>query len=86
VQLPEEEIDAVFGSTEPATVILTAPGETDTVLAVGDGTISEPGRYAVVCLIPVGADPDEVLNSQGPLEGDAPPHVVQGMFTEVTVE
>jgi hypothetical protein len=86
VQLPEAEIDAIFGAAEPATVILTAPGDTDTVLALGDGTISEPGRYAVVCFIPVGADPDEVLNATGPIEGDAPPHAAQGMFAEVTVE
>ena len=26
---------------------------------VGDGTISEPGRYAILCFIPVGADPAE---------------------------
>ena len=89
VALPPEEIDALFGSTEPATVILAAPGETDVPgPVVGDGTLSEPGRYAVVCFIPVGADPAVVLdpNAEGPPESDAPPHAAQGMFAEVTVE
>jgi plastocyanin len=88
VQLPEEEIDAIFGSSEPATVILAAPGQTDVPgPVVGDGTLSEPGRYAVVCFIPVGADPAVVLdpNAEGPPESDAPPHAAQGMVAEVTV-
>ena len=89
VALPEEEINAIFGTTEPATVILTAPGETDVPgPVVGDGTLSEPGRYAVVCFLPVGGDPAVVLdpNAEGPPESDAPPHAAQGMFAEVTVE
>ena len=90
VALPEDEIDAVFGSAEPATVILAAPGQTDQPGAVvGDGTITEPGRYAVVCFLPVGGDPAVVLdpNAEGPPDtGDAPPHASQGMFGELTVE
>ena len=89
VALPEEEINAIFGTSEPATVILAAPGETDVPGPVlGDGTISEPGRYAVVCFLPVGGDPAVVLdpNAEGPPESDAPPHAAQGMFAEVTVE
>jgi hypothetical protein len=90
ISLPEEEIDAIFGSAEPATVILAAPGQTDQPGAVvGDGTITEPGRYAVVCFLPVGGDPAVVLdpNAEGPPDtGDAPPHAAQGMFAELTVE
>jgi hypothetical protein len=89
VALPEEEIDAIFGSAEPATVILAAPGQTDVPgPVVGDGTLDEPGRYAVVCFIPVGADPAVVLdpNAEGPPEAAGPPHAAQGMFAEVTVE
>jgi hypothetical protein len=87
VALPEEELGAVFGGEpEPATVILAATGQTDTPGAVvGDGSLSEPGRYAVVCFLPVGAD-NSILESEGPPESDAPPHVSQGMFAEVTVE
>lgn len=89
VQLPEEELGAVFGAAEPATVILAATGQTDVPGAVvGDGTLTEPGRYIIVCFLPVGSD-DSVLESEGPPpEGDGPqamPHVMQGMYAELTV-
>ena len=87
--LPEEELFAVFGGQpEPATVILAAPGETDMPGAVvGDGTLSEPGRYAILCFIPVGSDPS-VLDpeAEGPPQSDAPPHAAHGMWAEVTVQ
>ena len=95
VALPEDEVTAIFGSGEPATVILAMPGQTDTPGAVvGDGTISEPGRYAVVCFIPTGVDPEAYANAgPGPDGGppsvpgaDGPPHAAQGMFAELTVE
>lgn len=88
VALPEEELGAVFGGEpEPATVLLAAPSSTEQIPAVGDGTLTEPGRYAVVCFIPVGADPAVVLdpNASGPPESDDPPHVSRGMFAELTV-
>jgi hypothetical protein len=89
--LPEEELGAVFGGEpEPVTVILAAPGETDQPGAVvGDGSVTEPGRYGVACFLPVGGDPAVVLdpNAEGPPDtGDAPPHFTQGMFAEFTVE
>jgi plastocyanin len=86
VALPEEELGAVFGGEPtPATVLLAATGTTDTPGAVmGDGTLTEPGRYAIVCFLPVGSD-DSILESAGPPEGDAPPHVSQGMFAELVV-
>lgn len=90
VQLPESEIDALFGSTEPATVLLAPPGG-EMIAAVGDGTLSEPGRYAVVCFIPTGADPQAYLDAaraggEGPpdVPGGAP-HVANGMFAELEV-
>jgi hypothetical protein len=58
---------------------------------VGDGTLTEPGRYAVVCFIPVGADPDKVVaamqseSSTPPDLGDGPPHISAGMFAELSV-
>lgn len=86
VRLPEEELGAVFGEAMPATVILSARGQTDTPgPVVGDGTLTEPGRYAIVCFLPVGAD-DSILESEGPPESDAPPHVSQGMFAELVVD
>ena len=85
VQLPEEELGAIFGAGEPATVILAATGQTDVPGAVvGDGTLNEPGRYAIVCFLPVGSD-DSILESEAPPEGDAAPHAMHGMVAELTV-
>lgn len=88
VALPPDEVMPLLG--EPATVLLAAPGSDETIPAVGDGTLTEPGRYAVICVIPTGADPDEYLaaaaTSDGPPEVDGgPPHVANGMFAELTV-
>jgi plastocyanin len=74
----------------PAFVLLAAPGG-EQIAAVGDGTVTEPGRYLVVCMIPTGADPEEFLaaaeSEDGPpaLENAGPPHIVQGMYGEFTV-
>ncbi|MFP5321024.1 MAG: hypothetical protein ACLGIC_04170 [Acidimicrobiia bacterium] len=85
LKLPEPELMGIFGEAGPATVILAAHGTTDTPGAVvGDGTLTEPGRYAIVCFLPVGSD-DSILDSAGPPESDAPPHVSQGMFAELVV-
>lgn len=89
-KLPESEIEAIFGSGPPATVLLAPPGGAETIKAVGDGTISAPGRYAVVCFIPTGADPAAYLaasqNSEGPPDvPGGPPHVENGMFAELEV-
>ena len=91
VALPEEELGAIFQG-EPATVLVTPPGG-EMIPAVGDGTISEAGRYAVACFIPTGADPQEYMQRMqesqgGPPQGsesDGPPHVTKGMFAEVAV-
>jgi hypothetical protein len=62
------------------------------IKAVGDGTLTEKGRYAVICAIPVGADPAAYLaaaqSSQGgpPNVPGGPPHLTQGMFGEITVK
>jgi hypothetical protein len=87
--LPEEELGAIFGAGMPATVLLAPPGG-EQVSAVGDGTIAEPGRYAVVCFIPTGADPAAYLESAGP-DGPpdvpgGPPHIVHGMHAELVVQ
>ena len=88
--LPEEELMALMGSAEPALVALAAPGSDETIYAVGDGALTQTGRYAIVCFIPTGADPAAYLNAppgDGPpqVEG-GPPHFVAGMWTELTVE
>ncbi|MCU1369795.1 MAG: hypothetical protein JWO77_989 [Ilumatobacteraceae bacterium] len=91
-KLSEAEQDAIFGDAMPAAVQLQAPGG-EVIPAVGDGTLAEPGRYAIVCFIPVGVDPQEYLdasqaNPDGPPEipNAGPPHFMKGMYTEVTVE
>lgn len=91
IALPEEELGEII-STEPATVLIAAPGE-ESMAVVGDGTIEESGRYAIVCFIPVGADPAEVLAVPGPdatepADGEppGPPHASEGMYAELTVE
>lgn len=84
--------DLVAALGEPATVLLAVPGG-DPVPAVGDGTLAEPGRYAVMCFIPTGVEPDVYLaaaaeTEEGPpeIEDAGPPHVVQGMYAELLVE
>jgi plastocyanin len=87
--LPEEELFAVFGGEpEPATVLLAAPGETDMPGAVvGDGTLTEPGRYAILCFIPVGSDASVLdPDAEGPPASDSPPHAAHGMWAELTVQ
>jgi hypothetical protein len=84
IALPQAELEALFGGP-PATVLLAKPGGPQ-INAVGDGTISKPGRYLVACSIPVGADPDEILESEGPPPADAgEPHFHKGMYAEIIV-
>jgi hypothetical protein len=88
--LPQEESDAIFADTMPALVSVAGPGE-EGMPVVGDGVISEPGRYAVVCFIPIGADPQAIMDSMQsesstpPDLGDGAPHITAGMYAELTV-
>lgn len=93
ITLPEEELGEIV-STEPAVVLIAPPGE-DGIAVLGDGSLDERGRYAIVCFIPVGADPAAVLAGPGPddegtpaagAEPSGPPHAAQGMYAELTVE
>ena len=76
---------------EPVSVLLAEPGG-EQIPAVGDGTLAEPGRYALMCFIPTGVDPQEYLRvaaetEEGPPQVDGgPPHFVHGMYAEMTVE
>jgi hypothetical protein len=90
VALPIEELGAVV-AVEPSTVLLALPDGGPMIPAVGDGTLAEPGRYAILCMIPQGADVEEFLEaaaaSQGgpPQVDGGPPHIVFGMFAELRV-
>jgi hypothetical protein len=85
---PPELIEALG---EPVTVLLAEPGG-EQIPAVGDGTLVTPGRYAVMCFIPTGVEPQVYLAAaaeadDGPprVEG-GPPHFVRGMVAELTVQ
>lgn len=89
VQLPPEEMAAFFPGVE--TVVIAPPGA-EGFAVEGTGQLTEPGRYAIVCVIPTGADPDEYMTAAAESEGGppdvpgGPPHIVHGMFAELTVE
>lgn len=93
INLPESEQEALFGAGPPAMVLLAPPNGGETIKAVGDGKLTEKGRYAVVCFIPTGVDPEAYLAASeaatdGPPEipGAGPPHAFQGMYGEITVK
>ena len=91
VKLPEAELDRLF-SDEPAMVLLRAPNNGQLIKAVGDGKLTQSGRFAVICAIPTGADPQAYLaaaqNAQGgpPQVAGGPPHFTQGMYGEISVK
>ena len=87
VALPPEDFGPLMDGVR--TVVLAAPGD-EGIAVVGDGTLAEPGRYALLCIIPTGADPEEYLTSAATSDGPpdvpgGPPHMVAGMFAEITV-
>ena len=65
-----EGVDFVLG-------VIATQGTTDTVFRD-----LEPGRYAMVCTLPVGSTE---APSGPPSEQSGPPHFTQGMLTELTV-
>lgn len=89
-EIVHDDPESLFSSGPPAAVLVTPPGG-EQFAPVGDGVLSEPGRYAILCMIPTGVDPAAYLeagqNSDGPPQfPDAgPPHIAHGMFAEVTV-
>jgi len=91
VKLPEDQQEAL-SSGPPAAVLLRAPGG-EQINALGDGKLTEKGRYMVICAIPTGADPAAYLKA-AQASGDGPPpsvpggppHLVQGMYGEITVK
>ncbi|HSL59481.1 MAG TPA: hypothetical protein VK866_16665 [Acidimicrobiales bacterium] len=87
--LPPEELGALFPLV---TSVIIAPPNAEGFVVEGSATLDEPGRYAVICAIPTGADPDEYLAAAAESEGGppevagGPPHFVQGMWAELVVE
>ena len=89
LQLPPEEVAGFFPFMQ--TVIITPPAQ-EGFPVEGTGVLTEPGRYLVLCAIPTGAIPEEYLAAAAEAEGGppqvdgGPPHFVNGMFAELTVE
>ena len=91
--LPPDQFGALFPGV-PALGFAARPKEKGE-LVLGDGTLPGPGRYLLVCFIPTGADPDQVIKAiraaaadpTGPppqIDGGAP-HLANGMIAEVVV-
>jgi plastocyanin len=86
LELPEEETADIVQFMGVA----VAPPETDGQAVQGDLTLTEAGRYVMLCFIPVGADPDMVAEAmegatEAPDLGPGAPHFVEGMVREFTV-
>jgi hypothetical protein len=89
LQLSEEELGEAFGGEpEPVFVSMAEPGGEGLVVFPegAEATVTEPGRYAAVCFIPVGTTEMPEGEMEGPPEGEGPPHFTQGMHAEFTVE
>lgn len=88
VGLPPGELAAFFPGVR--TVLVAPPGEAGFAVE-GSGVLDEPGRYALICVIPTGADPQEYLTAAAEAEGGPPqvdggaPHIAAGMYAELTV-
>jgi len=83
--------DPALEAMAPATVLVTPPGA-EQIPAVGDGTLTEPGRYVVICTIPTGVSPQAFLDAVKAAGGGKPvipdagaPHLAHGMFAQVVV-
>lgn len=76
--------------SETKGVSVAFPGE-DGMVVEGSLTADEPGRYAALCFIPLGADPAGEAAANPPTDGPpelegGPPHFTVGMVGELTVE
>lgn len=89
VALGPEELAAFFPLVE---AVIVAPPEAEGVVVEGDATLDQPGRYALICVIPTGADPEEYLQAAAAADGAPPevdggaPHIAAGMYAELLVE
>ena len=89
VQLPPEELAQFFPMVD---AVIIAPPKGEGFAVEGTGTLTEPGRYLIICAIPTGANPDEYMAAAAEAEGGppqvagGPPHLAMGMYGEVIVE
>lgn len=76
IELPDSEVEDVI---EFAGFTFAAPGESSALVA----DLDDPGRYAIVCFVPVGTTSAEDFQEGG--EDSGPPHVAEGMYAEFEV-
>lgn len=87
--LPDAQLAALL-RVRPATVLVAAPGGPQ-INEVGDGTLGSPGRYLIICAIPLGLDPAEYLNAlpnngrRPQVTGTGRPHFHLGMVADLVV-
>lgn len=91
--LPPEELGALLPGV-PVLAIVAAPGEAGQVV-LGGATLPQPGRYLLVCFVPMGAKPDEVVaairaaaanpDAGPPQIAGGPPHLTAGMIADLEV-
>lgn len=96
LRLPDEEAQQV-ATFQGVAVDLAAPGS-EPLFPEGPVTVTEPGRYAVLCFFPVGitdavlreameAETESTGTGGGPPPlPDGEPHMARGMAAEFTVE
>ncbi len=87
-RLPPDQLLALF-SGPPALVLVAPPGGGPQIVAEGDGTLKETGRYLMLCTVPTGAEPQAFLEAGpgGPKDvSGGPPHFVHGMHAELIVK
>ena len=89
LEVPDEESESLFSFVGH---MLALPGE-EGFVTEGEGsaiTLSDPGRYALVCFVPQGADPaalaEAIEGGAEPDLGDGTPHALLGMVEEFQVE
>lgn len=88
--MPGDQLAEIL-RVRPATVPTAGPGGPQ-VEEVGDGTLTVPGRYLLICAVPVGLDPDDYLDQlQGDgrrpqVSGGGVPHFRLGMVSDLVVE
>ena len=92
-----QEILAEGGPDAPppgefAGVLIAPPGGAPGFAPEGPVVLDQPGRYLLVCFIPVGTTPDafaalaEGGGTAADLPATGPPHFTQGMAAELTVD
>jgi hypothetical protein len=77
LQLDEPEL---LDRVTPLTGVFAAPGDADRQIL----TLTEEGRYGIVCLVPVGSTAAAIESDVG-VEPAGPPHFTEGMFVEFVV-